>query len=75
MNAHNEELLGRVLGLVSHLPGDTADRRRAALLAPTESGPSLFDQLRMDRANALAVEGTAFGFVAEEARQVNRERR
>ena len=72
LNAPHAELLGRVLGLVMQLPGDTPEQRRAALLSPTETGVSLFDQLRMDRANALALDKPAFSFVAEEAREVGR---
>ncbi len=46
MNGTNAELLGQLVGLVRALPAGNADERRAALLAPTQQGPSLVDEFR-----------------------------
>lgn len=69
MNAGHEELLSNLLRIVSKLPGKSPSQRRSAILRPSAYGPSIYDQLRMDRANAQVLTQSSFHHVAEEARQ------
>lgn len=69
MNAGHEELLSGLLRIAKALPGSTAAQRRSAMLRPGASGPSIYDQLRMDRANAQVLKQSSFRHVVEEARQ------
>jgi len=46
LNAANEEFLVELSSVVSIIPGDTPNERRAALLKPQADGRSIFDQMR-----------------------------
>lgn len=69
MNAGHEELLSDLLRIVHALPGSSPAERRLALLRPGKAIASIYDQLRMDRANAQVLKESSFRYVAEEARR------
>lgn len=68
MNAGHEELLYKVLALVRGVPGRTVADRRAALLRPRPSAPSIYDELRVERANATVLSESSFQHVVQEIR-------
>lgn len=69
MNAGHQELLSDLLRIVRALPGNSPAERRLALLRPGKATASIYDQLRMDRANAQVLKESSFWHVAEEARR------
>jgi len=71
MNAGHEELLYDLLQIVGSLPGSSPTDRRAAILSPVGEGPSLYDRLRTDRANAEVLKRSSFRYVVEEADEAN----
>jgi transcriptional regulator with XRE-family HTH domain len=61
MTARNADVLADLTLRFSQVKGTSVDERRAAILAPDESGYSLFDRLRMRyRTSSLDISGTPF---------------
>jgi len=69
-NARHAELLANLVAIVRDLPGSTAAERRTALLRPSTVGPSTYDRLRMDRANAQVLHESSFAHLVRKSRQV-----
>jgi hypothetical protein len=67
MNARHEELLSDILAIIRGLPANSPSERRSAILQPGFSKPSIYDQLRMDRANAQVLKESSFRHVVDEA--------
>lgn len=69
INARHSELLADLAAVVRRLPGSTAAERRTALLRPSTAGPSIYDQLRMDRANAQVLHESSFSHMVRKSSQ------
>jgi DNA-binding transcriptional regulator YiaG len=69
INARHAELVADLVVVVRSLPGSTAAERRTALLRPSTAGPSTYDQLRMDRANAQVLHESSFSRMVRKSRE------
>lgn len=65
MNAGHEKTLFDLLSIVDRLPASSADARRVAMLRPGPNRPSIYDQFRMDRADAEVIERSSFAHISD----------
>lgn len=60
MNAGHEELLYRLTTVIKKLPGNTPNEKRAGLLRAQANSRSIYDQIRIERANGPVIQRSSF---------------
>ena len=62
MSSGHEVILRRITAIIEQLQAASPSERRASILAPRQSGQSIYDRLRAERARGERIAGAPFSF-------------